>query len=193
MQKKILLQFFLLLIILIISIIFFKSYFSSDKKVSEIKIHNDEISVNKKDSNLMHNIKYVSSDSEGNNYVITSKYGELKEDEPGLIFMKNVVATINSNSLNPIKISSDNAVYNSVNYHTNFYNNVLMTYEKHNITSNNLDLLFEKNLVTITNDVVYNNLNTKLIADKIEIDLITKNSKIFMSKSSDKVKIISIN
>ena len=193
MQKKILLQFFLLLIILIISIIFFKSYFSSDKKVSEIKIHNDEISVNKKDSNLMHNIKYVSSDSEGNNYVITSKYGELKEDEPGLIFMKNVVATINSNSLNPIKISSDNAVYNSVNYHTNFYNNVLMTYEKHNITSNNLDLLFEKNLVTITNDVVYNNLNTKLIADKIEIDLITKNSKIFMSKSSDKVKIVSIN
>ena len=193
MQKKILLQFFLLLIFLIISIIFFKSYFSSDKKVSEIKIHNDEISVNKKDSNLMHNIKYVSSDSEGNNYVITSKYGELKEDEPGLIFMKNVVATINSNSLNPIKISSDNAVYNSVNYHTNFYNNVLMTYEKHNITSNNLDLLFEKNLVTITNDVVYNNLNTKLIADKIEIDLITKNSKIFMNKSSDKVKIVSIN
>jgi hypothetical protein len=193
MQKKILLQFFLLLIILIISIIFFKSYFSSDKKVSEIKIHNDEISVNKKDSNLMHNIKYVSSDSEGNNYVITSKYGELKEDEPGLIFMKNVVATINSNSLNPIKISSDNAVYNSVNYHTNFYNNVLMTYEKHNITSNNLDLLFEKNLVTITNDVVYNNLNTKLIADKIEIDLITKNSKIFMNKSSDKVKVVSIN
>ena len=193
MQKKILLQFFLLLIFLIISIIFFKSYFSSDKKVSEIKIHNDEISVNKKDSNLMHNIKYVSSDSEGNNYVITSKYGELKEDEPGLIFMKNVVATINSNSLNPIKISSDNAVYNSVNYHTNFYNNVLMTYEKHNITSNNLDLLFEKNLVTITNDVVYNNLNTKLIADKIEIDLITKNSKIFMNKSSDKVKVVSIN
>ena len=141
----------------------------------------------------MHNIKYVSSDSEGNNYVITSKYGELKEDEPGLIFMKNVVATINSNSLNPIKISSDNAVYNSVNYHTNFYNNVLMTYEKHNITSNNLDLLFEKNLVTITNDVVYNNLNTKLIADKIEIDLITKNSKIFMNKSSDKVKVVSIN
>ena len=141
----------------------------------------------------MHNIKYVSSDSEGNNYVITSKYGEFKEDEPGVIFMKNVVATINSNSLNPIIISSDNAVYNSVNYHTNFYNNVLMRYEEHNITSNNLDLLFEKNLVTITNDVVYNNLNTKLIADKIEIDLITKNSKIFMNKSSDKVKVVSIN
>jgi len=193
MQKKILLQLFLLLIILIISIIFFKSYFSSDKKVGEIKIHNDEIRVNKKDSNLMHNIKYVSSDSEGNNYVITSKYGEFKEDEPGVIFMKNVVATINSNSLNPIIISSDNAVYNSVNYHTNFYDNVLMRYEEHNITSNNLDLLFEKNLVTITNDVVYNNLNTKLIADKIEIDLITKNSKIFMDKSSDKVKVVSIN
>lgn len=193
MQKKIFLQLFLLLIILIISIIFFKSYFSNNKIAVEIRIHNDVISFDKKDSNVMHNIKYVSSDSEGNNYVIISKFGELKEDEPGIIFMKDVMATINSNNLNSIKISSDNAIYNSVNYHTNFYNNVLMTYEEHNITSNNLDLLFEKNLVTITNDVVYNNLNTKLIADKIEIDLITKNSKIFMSKSSDKVKIISIN
>jgi len=193
MQKKIFLQLFLLLIILIISIIFFKSYFSNNKIAVEIRIHNDVISFDKKDSNVMHNIKYVSSDSEGNNYVIISKFGELKEDEPGIIFMKDVMATINSNNLNSIKISSDNAIYNSVNYHTNFYNNVLMTYEEHNITSNNLDLLFEKNLVTITNDVVYNNLNTKLIADKIEIDLITKNSKIFMSKSSDKVKIVSIN
>ena len=193
MQKKIFLQLFLLLIILIISIIFFKSYFSNNKIAVEIRIHNDVISFDKKASNLMHNIKYVSSDSKGNNYVIISKFGELKEDEPGIIFMKDVMATINSNNLNSIKISSDNAIYNSVNYHTNFYNNVLMTYEEHNITSNNLDLLFEKNLVTITNDVVYNNLNTKLIADKIEIDLITKNSKIFMSKSSDKVKIISIN
>jgi len=193
MQKKIFLQLFLLLIILIISIIFFKSYFSNNKIAVEIRIHNDVISFDKKDSNVMHNIKYVSSDSEGNNYVIISKFGELKEDEPGIIFMKDVIATINSNNLNSIKISSDNAIYNSVNYHTNFYNNVLMTYEEHNITSNNLDLLFEKNLVTITNDVVYNNLNTKLIADKIEIDLITKNSKIFMSKSSDKVKIVSIN
>jgi len=193
MQKKIFLQLFLLLIILIISIIFFKSYFSNNKIAVEIRIHNDVISFDKKASNLMHNIKYVSSDSKGNNYVIISKFGELKEDEPGIIFMKDVMATINSNNLNSIKISSDNAIYNSINYHTNFYNNVLMTYEEHNITSNNLDLLFEKNLVTITNDVVYNNLNTKLIADKIEIDLITKNSKIFMSKSSDKVKIISIN
>ena len=193
MQKKIFLQLFLLLIILIISIIFFKSYFSNNKIAVEIRIHNDVISFDKKASNLMHNIKYVSSDSKGNNYVIISKFGELKEDEPGIIFMKDVMATINSNNLNSIKISSDNAIYNSVNYHTNFYNNVLMTYEEHNITSNNLDLLFEKNLVTITNDVVYNNLNTKLIADKIEIDLITKNSKIFMSKSSDKVKIVSIN
>ena len=193
MQKKIFLQLFLLLIILIISIIFFKSYFSNNKIAVEIRIHNDVISFDKKASNLMHNIKYVSSDSKGNNYVIISKFGELKEDEPGIIFMKDVMATINLNNLNSIKISSDNAIYNSVNYHTNFYNNVLMTYEEHNITSNNLDLLFEKNLVTITNDVVYNNLNTKLIADKIEIDLITKNSKIFMSKSSDKVKIVSIN
>ena len=37
------------------------------------------------------------------------------------------------------------------------------------------------------------NLNTKLEADKIELNLITKSSKIFMNNISDTVKIININ
>ena len=41
--------------------------------------------------------------------------------------------------------------------------------------------------------IIYKNLNTKLLADKMEIDLITKNSKIFMNNNSDTIKIVSIN
>ena len=39
------------------------------------------------------------------------------------------------------------------------------------------------------NQVVYKNLDTKLIADRIVIDLITKNSKIFMENDNKKIKI----
>ena len=55
-----------------------------------------------------------------------------------------------------------------------------------------MDLLFKDNLATISNNVVYKNLNTQLYADKIEMDLITKNSKIFMKNKSEKVKVVSI-
>ena len=55
-----------------------------------------------------------------------------------------------------------------------------------------MNLLFNQNLATISNNVIYKNLNTELFADKIEIDLITKNSKIFMKNNSKKVKIVSM-
>jgi lipopolysaccharide export system protein LptA len=107
--------------------------------------------------------------------------------------MENVEATIRSLNSDPIIIYSDNALYNKFNYDTNFYKNVMVSYGIHKITSDNLDLIFKKNLVTITNNVIYKNLNTKLEADKIEVDLITKNSKVFMNDKSKKVNIIKLN
>jgi lipopolysaccharide export system protein LptA len=107
--------------------------------------------------------------------------------------MKKVIATINLNASMPIKIYADNAIYNDINNNTNFYGNVLMTYNMHIINSDNLDLMFEKNLVVLSNNIIYKNLNTKLEADKVEVNLITKKSKIFMNNISDTVKIININ
>ena len=191
MQKKTILQLFLLIVVLIISIIFFKTYFgnkSNDNSLININENKKKTSDQKK-SNIIHNLKYVSSDKNGNNYIITSKNGELNEDKPEIILMTNVVATINMKNSKPITISSDTAIFNNVNYDTNFSKNVFVTYEEHIITSDNLDLIFEKNLATISKNIIYKNLNTVLEADKVEIDLITKNSKIFMNDKSKKVKI----
>ena len=195
MQKKTILQLFLLIFVLIISIIFFKTYFgnkSNDNSLININENKKKTSDQKK-SNIIHNLKYVSSDKNGNNYIITSKNGELNEDKPEIILMTNVVATINMKNSKPITISSDTAIFNNVNYDTNFSKNVFVTYEEHIITSDNLDLIFEKNLATISKNIIYKNLNTVLEADKVEIDLITKNSKIFMNDKSKKVKIFNIN
>ena len=194
MQKKTFLQIFLFIVVLVIAIVFFKTYFvKKEIKDTSKNIVNKKYDLNNKQSNLIHNIEYISQDDEGNSYVIKSKFGELDDDRPELISMKNVVATINLKNSTPINISADHAIYNNVNYDTNFFENVVITYNEHIITSNNLDLIFEKNLATITNDIVYKNLNTKLQADKVEIDLITKDSKIFMYDKYKKVKIMSIN
>ena len=194
MQKKIFLQIFLLLIILIISITFFKIYFGNkniNNSSERIKIEIDNL--NKKDSNVLYNIQYISEDKEGNSYVINSKFAEINSSKPGLLLLKEVKATIKMANSEPIIIYANNAIYDKINYNTNFYENILVVYTQHSITSDNLDLDFQKNLATLSNKITYKNLNTKLQADKMEINLITKSSKISMYDTSEKVKIVSIN
>lgn len=196
MLNKTFLQLFLLMIILLISFFFFKIYFikknitNTSKNVETI---NNEKILNEKKSNLIYNIEYVSEFKGGDFYVISSEFAEIIYDKAELIKMTKVIATINLNSSIPIKIYADNAIYNDINNNTNFYGNVLMTYNMHIINSDNLDLLFEKNLAVLSNNIIYKNLNTKLEADKVEVNLITKNSKIFMNNLSDTVKIVNIN
>jgi len=196
MQWKTFLQLFLLFISLLISVIIFKNYFikedlNSTLKPTETTVQEETSS--KKNSNIMKGMEYTSEDGEGNNYIIKSEYGELNNDKQELILMKSVTATINFTNSESIRIFADEAIYNSVNYNTAFSKNVLVTHGEHTINSNNLDIMFEKNLISISNEVIYKNLNTKLAADMVEIDLVTKSSKIFMNNKLDKVNIISLN
>ena len=50
---------------------------------------------------------------------------------------------------------------------------------ENDIFCDNLNILFKDNLLEAYNDLIYKNLDIILRADKIEIDLLTKNSKIF--------------
>ena len=192
MNKKTYLQLFLFGFVIILIYFFYKIYFNQNiiSKIPE-NIENEIVTENK--SNLIHNIEYNTEDNEGNSYVIKSLKGELFLENSDLIFMKDVTAVINMSNSAPVSIYSDNAIYNKLNYNTNFSSNVLVNYMDHNITSDNLDLLLEKKLATFSNNIIYKNLNTELEADKIEIDLITKKSKIFMNDKSEKVRIVKLN
>ena len=195
MKNKILLQLCIFLIFFVIATIFFKTYFSSKKDNTSLINKNYEKleAQGTEKSNLIHNIEYVSQDSRGNSYIILSNHGQVDTKNPELILMKKVTATINFKDSSPINIFADNALYNNSNNNTNFYENVLVTYVDNVIKSEKMDLLFEKNFATISKNVIYKNLNTQLEADKVEIDLITKNSKIFMEDKSKKIRVISLN
>ena len=193
MKKTIFLQLIIFTVILIISTVVYKVYFL--KKIINQSL-NLEISDNnesqKPKSNLIHNIEYISQDNNGDSYILKSLLGEINFAKPELIEMKDVFATIKLKNSEIINFYSDEAIYNKINYDTNFYKNVLVTHKNNIIKSDNMNLLFNQNLATISNNVIYKNLNTELFADKIEIDLITKNSKIFMKNNSKKVKIVSM-
>ena len=191
MQKKIIIQVFLFLLIIIISVIFFKFYFKPINLTKEYdsKINNSDSNQN----NLMSNIKYVAADKIGNEYIVQSKLAEFDPNQPNLILMEEVNGVIQFTNSSPISISSDKAIYNKLNHDTKFFENVLAVYDDHKISSQNLELFFDRNLASISKKIIYKNLNTELRADRIEIDLVTKNSKILMDKKTKKVKVLTLN
>ena len=195
MLKKIILQLFLLVFVLVICFVFFNTYFkkenSVEKKIEQIQLKKDEPDRIK--ANLIYNIEYKSNNNDGNQFVILSKVSELPEKNSNIVLMQGVEATINNKNSSQIKILSDNATFNKITYDTIFSENVLIIYDDHLITSLNLDLFFQKNLAIISNDIIYKNLNTTLQADIIEINLLTKTSKIFMNDRTKKIKILALN
>ena len=190
MNIKILIQLLLFIILVSTAATYYYFYKNNKTNANVNKINNNNvISIDKNSSNLIKNISYASTDNLGNKFIIKSETGKISIDNPSIVYMTNVEAIINLINSDPIIIKANHAKYNKINYETNFEEDVLLTHQTHRITSQNLDLSFENNLATIYNKIVYDNNNVKISADILEIDLITKNSKIFMNNEYKKIKI----
>ena len=206
MKGSFVIQVFLLLSAIIISFFTVYHYFyksenlDTSKKTEQLiesKNNNGLVTENKsktkKDSNILENVEYENYDNEGNRYKITAEKGEIKDISANIIYMKNVVAIIYLKNLEILTITSIEAIFDNENFKTNFSKNIKLKYLNHHLSGENLNFLFKQNLITMENQVVYKSLDTKLIADRIVIDLITKNSKIFMKNDNKKIKIFNQN
>ena len=191
MKKSLIVQLILFFFIIIISLIVYLNYFKENDKDSKNIIHNNKIDKNL-DDNIIENIVYESSDNKNRTYIIKAETGIIDESDSEMISMKNVNAKIILKNGNIIYISSLEASYNILSYETLFKRNVELNFLEHKVTSDNLDLLFDDNILTAYNNLLYKNSNLSINADKIEIDMITKNSKIF-NFDEKKVKIRSLN
>ena len=189
MNKKILIQYFLLFLIVLITCIIFYNYFYENNENDITKKSTIDVIENKNLSNLISDLKYITRDAEGNQYEIISDSGEIDAIDQDIIFMKDVKAVIKLIDNEPILIESSFAKYNSKNNNTNFSEDIFIKHINHRINCQFMDLLFENNIANLYGDVVYTNLDKKILADKMEIDLITKNAKIFMYNKFKKVKI----
>jgi len=138
---------------------------------------------------LIKNLEYLSTDKKGNKYLITAKYGEISNTDGNIMLLTNVVAQINFLKKDNVYLESDFAKYDTISLDTNFQKNVLLKYTEHEITSENIDLSFKDNFAWVYNNIIYNSSTNQLFADKLEIDLLSKDSKIFMYNNK-KIKII---
>jgi len=189
MNKKIAIQILLIFLIFLFSILFYLKYFKNSQKITEnIPKEDKQIITGQNDnSTYIDNVNYISSDTRGNRYQITAKQAEIKIEESDVMYLENVVAYIFIKDSDTIMITSNFGAYNSKNYDTIFSENVIILYPGHKIAGEYLDLSFLKKLGTISKDVIYKGEKTSLFADKVEINLTTKDTKIFMDDKNKKV------
>ena len=178
----------MVLIIIIISLWFYLEYFTKVLKDEEKAEIIEKIDINQNNtSTYINDINYVSSDAKGNKYQITAKQAEIKIEDSDIMFLTDVVAFIFIKDSDTVKITSNFGEYNSKNYDTIFSENVIVIYPGHKITGEYLDFSFLTNLGIFTTDIVYTGEKTNLFADKIEMNLTTKDTKIFMNDPEKKV------
>ena len=191
-------QYSLLILLFVVSFLFYYEYFfKDDKKVDLNKSENfekkkdSEVNQDDRNKNTIENLKYVSEDLLGNTYKIIAESATLKEDKINEVKLFEVNAEITRQDQDVIYIYSKTANYNKTNNNTVFRRNVNVKYGDQTIDSQTLNLNFEDNLIEIFDNVYYVNKNTKINADKVEIDLIYKKLKISMINKDDKVSITS--
>ncbi len=190
MTKKIYIQLSLTLIFVLITLFIFFKYFKSTSFKSDI-IPNIEQTTNTSES-LIEDLKYLSTDKEGNEYKIEAKKGNIDKTNPDIIYLEKVRAIILLQNSEYISIKSNFAKYNTKSFDTLFNNSVSVDYGEHALKSDFLDLSFNNNLVSIYDNVRYVSGISTLKADKAEIDIINKKTKIFMNDPNNKIQINSI-
>ena len=185
-------QIILLFFLIIITFIFYNIYFKSDDK-AEIKktISMDQTTTETK-NNLIKNLNYEISIEGNNDYQISSELSEITyKDGSELVLMRKVAAILTDKNNLSLFVTSDNASYNNTNYNTNFENNVEIRYLDSIIFAENMTLDFEKNYISVNENVRYNGTLGNLDADNIKINLITKKINIFMNNTNESVVITS--
>ena len=190
MSKKTYTQLFLIFTLILISLfLFFKYFKKTNFDVNTQANLNQAVTANE---SLIEDLKYLSTDKKGNKYEIEAKRGNIDKNNPDIIYLENVKATILLQNSDLISISSNFAKYNTKNFDTLFNDSILVNYGEHILKSGFLDLSFENNLVSLYENVLYLSGISSLKADKAEIDMLNKKTKIFMEDSNKKVQINNI-
>ena len=181
--------FLFLFLIIILILINFKFF---EKKDVSVPIP-QELDKEVYSSNKIQNVKYTTKDADGNEYVITAAEGEIDYSNTNIIYLTKIKAQIKLKNSANISIKSDYGKYNSEIFDTIFSKNIVINYLDNKITGEYLDFSLKRNLLLISKEVVYKNFKNVLKADVVEMNIKTKDTKIYMYEDQKKINIKSIN
>ena len=194
-MHKSIIQLSLILIICILSYIFYK-FFINTPASEKISPKNIDLTFEQKDTKKISDVKnkdseienltYFSEDLAGNQYSIKAQSASSEnQNNNNLLF--GVSAEINFINKEKLVINSKFAEYNQLNNNTMFKENVNITYLIYKINSDVVILNFENNMIEVYGNIVFKSDNNILYADKVTLNMITKNLKILMNDEKDDI------
>ena len=204
MVKKSLIQICLVVLLFIVTLLIFNHFYisnnslenSKDKKDTNMKKDNEQVI----DKNIIENVQYSLNNNKGDVYQVLADFGEINLDNPNLMFLTNVNASLILANKTNIILTSDFANFNTKTFETTFIKNIKVERDEEIITGDELYLVLEneknntentslsdENLIRISNNILYKKPGYSLKADILEMDLISKDIKIFMLDKQNKV------
>ena len=139
-------------------------------------------------NNEINDLVYEKFDTYGNKYLIMSKKGVLDKDQPDIIYMNTVEASLTYLNNEKLIINSKEAIFNKNNFKTTFSKNVKLVYQDQILKSDNLEFLIDKNIAIFSDNVKYYNQDIQAFADIVVINLLTKEIEV-KSKNQKKITI----
>ena len=207
MSKNTIIQLLLFFILIILgSYVFYN--FSKNKEENNLNIlkKNENNNIDEKklsnNQNIIENIRYQSSNFRGDTFEILAKYGETFLENPNQMKLTKVNSNISFKNGGIINLKSNFADFNTLTFETTFFENVSIIKKNEIINGDKLYFIMEasnnisdssnekeENIIRLTGNVIYKKPGYTAKADIIEIDLVTKNLIIEMTKKTDRVVI----
>ena len=189
MKRNFILRVSFLITILFLLILIIFNLNQNNKELIEKEVVKEEI----ESSNVIKDVSYKSKDSSGNEYILEASEGVIDQENNNIIYLTSIKAIIKLKAYNSIEIYSNFGKYNIDNFDTIFSKNVIIKYLDNMIMGEYLEFSLNKNLMTISKNVVFKNNKSSLKADVIEVDIKTKDIKISMYEENKKINIESTN
>ena len=130
------------------------------------------------EGNVFYNIEYSGLDLAGNRYIIKSNSAINNKLDSDLIDMTGVTATFYFKDGSILKIKSDFGEYNNNTLDINFKSNIIAEYGESSLKAQYAEYSNSKGFLTITDNVIVNDIQGNLNADKLLFDIKSQTLKI---------------
>ena len=181
-QKKI--QAFLLIIGILLILLTYFYYPYKNKSVVEKELQEEALPPSDElddKTTSFESLEYQGLYDLDKTFLVKSEKAHINQEEPDIVHMINMHVILYLTDGRVVNILSDKGTYNKANYDCFFEKNVRASDGETEIFSENLELLGDKSIVKIYNNVVVNYpTGSFLQADKVDYNFETKYFKVSM-------------
>ena len=158
-----------------------KMGFKKDLVTEELKKEIEDKIVDKNENtegNVFYNIEYSGLDLAGNRYILRSESAINNRLDEDMIDMTGVTANFYFKDGTILRIKSDFGEYNNNTLDINFKSNIKAEYEESTLRAQYAEYSNSKGFLKITDDVIVNDIQGNLMADKLLFDIKSQTLKI---------------